>query len=723
MSNGRLIRKINIGVYAPRNANTLMINKTLKSINYGRQYPVNQIYLWADKTIKNNSLNIQYVKRFSEEGSLTKAAFFNKLICTGGANAFLFIEAGVEVVISQLLQMIIHLNHSPKHAIVIPRINNSLDQSSIIGKKSNPHIIQRDVEWEEIPLYDNSNYCYLVRKELIEEIGTSDITYQSQDYWTQDFNIRARLKEKEVVFLTNVFVTRMLENECFDLTNDKCSLEKKVLKMIANKLSNIKTINANDIKINTNNSLHSNMVNLGLNPLVSCIMPTANRPEYIKQSINYFFEQDYANKELVVVFNEDSDLPEDLPKVANIRFIKTTEKSIGGKRNIACMNSKGLIIAQWDDDDLYGPERLKYQVDPIIVRECEITGLCNIPFFGLDDWSFWKCNDELHQKLFVENVAGGTLVFLKKVWEIAATYPNTSLREDADFLIQAIKNNARLKKLDSEGYYVYLRHHSNSWQFKLGNELITDGWIKCNEFELVNNNKSFYLKKRRLLETVSCIMPTHNRSKFIKKSIQQFLNQNYSYKELIIADDGDNSIEHMVPKHPQIKYFRLKKRMTIGAKRNFCCEKAIGEIIMHWDDDDWYATDWLKYQKLFLQSSKADVCGLSELYFCNSNAKEAWKYKYSKENKAWVAGATLAYKKSVWKEHPFQDVDIGEDNAFVWQWGVNVQAHNYMQGFVATVHSENTSVKNTQDIRWKLIDFKLIDLIKKEGLIKQKITP
>lgn len=727
MLDNKLIRKINIGVYTPENATALMINKTLKSVNFGQQYPVNQLYLWADETIKNNVLDIPYVKRLSKKERLTKAAFFNQLICTEGANAFLFIEAGVEITISQLLQMMIHLNHSPKHAIAIPEINTRFNKASLVSKELVPHIIESNVKWEELSPNDSSNYCYLVRKELVDEIGDADVTYQSEDYWTRDYNIKAQLKEKSVVLLTNIFVTRKLKDKYDDQNSDECSLEKKVLKIVSNNLSNIKTINANylvkSINNNTSKWIYPNMVELGSKPLVSCIMPTANRPKYLKQSINYFFEQEYVNKELIVVFNKDSDLPEELPKVENIRFIKTIEQSIGGKRNVACANSNGLIIVQWDDDDLYGPERLKYQIEPILAGECEITGLTNTPFFGLDDWSFWKCKEELHNQLFVENVSGGTLVFLKKVWEIGATYPHTSLREDADFLIQAIKNKARLKKLDSEGHYVYLRHHSNSWQFKLGDELSLDGWIKCNEFKLVNNNKLFYLKKRKLLETVSCIMPTNNRSQFIEEAIQQFLNQDYPYKELIIADDGNDSIAHLVPNHPEIKYFRIEERMTIGAKRNFCCEKAIGEVIIHWDDDDWYASDWLKYQMFTLQSSKADICGLSELYFYNPKTREAWKYKYPKENRVWAAGATLAYKKSVWKKHPFQDINIGEDNAFVWQLGVNLKTHAYEKGFVATVHSENTSAKNTQDVRWKSVDFKLIDLIQKEDSVKQKITP
>ena len=40
-------------------------------------------------------------------------------------------------------------------------------------------------------------------------------------------------------------------------------------------------------------------------PLVSCIMPTRNRRFFIKQSIKYFLNQDYANKELIIIDDGD----------------------------------------------------------------------------------------------------------------------------------------------------------------------------------------------------------------------------------------------------------------------------------------------------------------------------------------------------------------------------------------------------------------------------------
>ncbi|MGY0036917.1 glycosyltransferase [Pedobacter sp. NJ-S-72] len=53
---------------------------------------------------------------------------------------------------------------------------------------------------------------------------------------------------------------------------------------------------------------------------------------------------------------------------------------------------------------------------------------------------------------------------------------------------------------------------------------------------------------------VSCIMPTANREKFIPFAIAYFMTQSYRNKELIIIDDGKESVAHLIPKRPEYPY-------------------------------------------------------------------------------------------------------------------------------------------------------------------------
>lgn len=196
------------------------------------------------------------------------------------------------------------------------------------------------------------------------------------------------------------------------------------------------------------------------------------------------------------------------------------------------------------------------------------------------------------------------------------------------------------------------------------------------------------------LPIVSCIMPTANRQEFLPKSIKYFLEQDYPYKEIVIVDDGAVSNLHLLPNLYSIRYFYSNTVQLIGAKRNFACKKAIGSIIMHWDDDDWYAPDWITFQVNTLLKSGADICGLNHIEFYSLKKNKFYIKKNTNSGNKELTGATLAYKKSFWIKHPFMNIQIGEDLLFVQNTKARIVAHHYVKGFLAIVHSTNARIRD-----------------------------
>ena len=197
---------------------------------------------------------------------------------------------------------------------------------------------------------------------------------------------------------------------------------------------------------------------------------------------------------------------------------------------------------------------------------------------------------------------------------------------------------------------------------------------------------------------VSCIMPTANRQKYIPLAIQYFLNQDYPNKELIIVDDGKESIKPLLPEDERIRHFYTEKFSTIGAKRNFACQQAKGEIIIHMDDDDYFAKDWVTKQVTFLIENQVDICGIEHVHFFSPITDTLWLGTAANRNNPsgepqWLNGATLAYWKSFWQQHPFEDKQTGEDDTFVKKTGARVFAHDYIDGCVVILHQHNTTTK------------------------------
>ena len=164
---------------------------------------------------------------------------------------------------------------------------------------------------------------------------------------------------------------------------------------------------------------------------------------------------------------------------------------------------------------------------------------------------------------------------------------------------------------------------------------------------------------------VSCIMPTASRRRFVPLAIRYFLSQDYPNKELLILDDGDDSVADLVPDNLQIRYVREPKGRTLGAKRNRLCELAKGEIITHWDDDDWYAPQRLSNQVALLHASNAVLCGIECLLYYNLQKKTAYEYCYKGYNRRWLS--LLCYRRSLWIRKPFPDIQVGSDTRFLWQ--------------------------------------------------------
>jgi len=201
---------------------------------------------------------------------------------------------------------------------------------------------------------------------------------------------------------------------------------------------------------------------------------------------------------------------------------------------------------------------------------------------------------------------------------------------------------------------------------------------------------------------ITCIMPTHNRRAFIPRAITYFLRQDYPNKELIIVDDGTDAVGDLVPGDERIHYIRLNAKTTIGAKRNLACEQARGDIIVHWDDDDWHAPHRLSYQVEALLREGVDVCGIKTPLFYDIDSGLAWRYVYPEQQRAWLSGSSLCYRRAYWADNRFAPVNVGEDSRFVWSGSKERLATLADSSFhVGIIHKQNVSPKQTRGTYWR----------------------
>jgi glycosyltransferase involved in cell wall biosynthesis len=151
-------------------------------------------------------------------------------------------------------------------------------------------------------------------------------------------------------------------------------------------------------------------------------------------------------------------------------------------------------------------------------------------------------------------------------------------------------------------------------------------------------------------------MPTRDRRHYAFQAIQYFLRQDYRPRELVVLDDGNNSISDLIPADPRIRYVRLPAPLPVDAKRNIGCELAAGELIAHWEDDDWAAASRLSTQVHALLSATADACVIDRVYHYDPARGQAWQ-----EDPGVAMSGTLVYRRELWKRWPHDPAGHGNN--------------------------------------------------------------
>jgi|GEM_PF-871599 len=210
------------------------------------------------------------------------------------------------------------------------------------------------------------------------------------------------------------------------------------------------------------------------------------------------------------------------------------------------------------------------------------------------------------------------------------------------------------------------------------------------------------------LPSLTAIMPTRDRRAFVAQALRYFTRQDYPHADLIVVDDGYDAVGDLVeraaaelePRGREISYIRLGSPHSIGAKRNLACARARGDIIAHWDDDDWSAPDRLRRQVTSMLAAGADLCGLSDVLRYRPLRGDAWRRRDDTDRQ--IAGASVVYRRSVWEEAGFPDVSRGEDSSFVGRLPVHrVLALPDQALMIAVVHGRNVSSLSIGTPSWR----------------------
>jgi glycosyltransferase involved in cell wall biosynthesis len=207
-------------------------------------------------------------------------------------------------------------------------------------------------------------------------------------------------------------------------------------------------------------------------PSISCLMvtrPVAGRLERIGRSLLGYTEQTHGRRELVVVVDGAAPAPAVRAVKAQIASLGREDirilqpaggLTLGALRNLSTSSARGDVLCQWDDDDLYHPERLERQLEALVQSGAEGVCLQEVMQFFPDERSLYCTN----WRATPNRAHPGTLMR----WRHApVTYPETGeaarLGEDSDVVMQLQRRGGYGVLAGAPHLHIYVSHGGNSW--------------------------------------------------------------------------------------------------------------------------------------------------------------------------------------------------------------------------------------------------------------------
>lgn len=208
------------------------------------------------------------------------------------------------------------------------------------------------------------------------------------------------------------------------------------------------------------------------------------------------------------------------------------------------------------------------------------------------------------------------------------------------------------------------------------------------------NNKPKSIINGKYYPLVSVCTPTFNRRPFIPIMFECFRNQTYpkSRIEWIIVDDGTDKIRDLIDAAniPQIKYYPLPEKLSLGEKRNYMHTKATGSIIVYMDDDDYYPPERVEHAVDTLTQHKDALCaGSSEIYIYFKHIRQM--YQCGPYSPTHATAGTFAFRSELLKQTKYEDnASIAEEKAFLKNYTIPFVQLDPMKTILVFSHDHNT---------------------------------
>ncbi|MCI5073099.1 glycosyltransferase [bacterium] len=196
----------------------------------------------------------------------------------------------------------------------------------------------------------------------------------------------------------------------------------------------------------------------------SIVLPTFNRKDFLKRSINSVLLQKYTHWELIVVDDGSTDdtysfLLGNYYQFNNIKIIRIENSGPAIAMNTGARFATGNILFFLGSDDELLDNHVAFRMKMHTENPMIDIFHGGIKVLG-DHWVADKANPKNKVNIY-QCSAGGTFSIKKNVFDTLEGFKNLNFASDADFIERASKQFL-VSRIDLPATYIYHRNHSNS---------------------------------------------------------------------------------------------------------------------------------------------------------------------------------------------------------------------------------------------------------------------
>lgn len=202
----------------------------------------------------------------------------------------------------------------------------------------------------------------------------------------------------------------------------------------------------------------------------------------------------------------------------------------------------------------------------------------------------------------------------------------------------------------------------------------------------ISKSKSSYLKRKNSTKVNSnniCLSKINNnslpkvtvvvntmREHSLENVFENYDRQLYTESEMIIVLNNNcmnlKSWRVEASKHKKVRVYQLDEDITAGSCLNFAISKAKCDIIVKFDDDDYYGPKYLYSIVQAFNRTNADIVGKAASFVYFKKSKILAIRHPQKENKYvyHMDGPTMSIRKYVFNKVKFRDISRGVDTYF-----------------------------------------------------------